>query len=394
MRIPLRLYSVFWVFVIILYSLNLTEFSSQIDKSLLFFLLFSSLITFLLSYVIPKTKVMKTQKRPKNRRYIIFAITVGFILDFIYGGYIPFFAIANSTAEYRDFSGIPSLHPFLVTFSCFYYFYLMYAYFSFKEKKYLFSCLVILLFMLLIFSRNLLVFLLLGTVLMGILLKKKKIIKRSLQIKRLTLILLVVLVVCYIFGGLGNVRCGYSWNDCSFIERIGLYTKWPFFIPKQYMWVYSYLTSPLANLNYNVIQNNHIFDLNRLFVSYIPDFISNRFFPEYIITSEKETLLIYSYFNAQTTFVEPYYAVGILGCYVSIFLIVLCAIIISRITYKYKIVSPIPIVTFTIFIAFTTFYNVFYYGMTTLLLIWTLIYMICLAKKSSKRKLSEKKLVL
>lgn len=307
MTVPFKLYAWTWLLILILYSFNWSKFSIPLDNGLLFFLIFTIIISFLFGYLLKPFQFKFAKKASKKTKHIVLAIWCGFIINFIHAGYIPFFGTLSGKYYYTEFPGIPTLYPFLISFSAIYYFYLMYLFFSFKKKSYLIQSFLILLIFLFVFSRSLLVFCGLGSFLMYYILNRQnKTIKINI-LKKYIILFCFIFFICYIFGGLGNLRCGYSWNDCSYIERLGMYDNFPSWLPKQFMWVHSYLISPLANLNYNIIQNHHIYDVNKLFVSYVPEFISKRFFENLVTTSLNETLLIRTYFNAQTTYVESYY---------------------------------------------------------------------------------------
>ena len=122
-----------------------------------------------------------------------------------------------------------------------------------------------------------------------------------------------MLTGCYCYGAIGNVRDGYKWNDNSHIERLGMYTNFPKFIPKQFMWTYSYLTTPLANLNYNVELNNNMNRFDGAVSELLPFAISKRIFDNKLF--EKEPKILRTYFNAVTGWCNMYMYYGIIGMY-------------------------------------------------------------------------------
>ena len=382
MGIIFKLYAWVWTIILLLYHLNWSEFSQPLDKGLLFFLIFTIIVSFILGYLLKPYRYNKNIFPRHNTKIITCALWIGFILNFIYARYIPFLALINGNYSYVEFEGIPTLFPFLYTFSLFYFFYLIYYFFITTKRTFLIQALSLFLIFLSFFSRSLLVFALLGTALIKIMTYKKHTGNRiKFNLKNLFIIFFIIIVVCYMFGVLGNIRVGLSWNDCSFIERIGLYENYPEWLPKQFMWLYSYLISPLANLNYNVIQNNCTQELSRFLVCFVPEFISKRFFPALVVSSESETLLIRSYFNAQTAYVDFYYSYGVLGCYISYMVLAIIGVSVHCLGKIRKIYTPIMVVVLGIFITMTFFYNVFYYTLTSLLLIWCIMYIFLASKK-------------
>lgn len=98
------------------------------------------------------------------------------------------------------------------------------------------------------------------------------------------------------------------------LKEFGLYKKFPQYIPKQYMWTYSYLTTPLSNLNYNIIKNNQNENIRKLMSEFLPSTISKRMLDSG--NEEYEILLIRDYFNAVTGYCSSYIYYGYLGMYV------------------------------------------------------------------------------
>lgn len=142
------------------------------------------------------------------------------------------------------------------------------------------------------------------------------------------------------------------------------------------MWGYLYIITPLANLNYNVLNAHHVMEVDRFIVCFIPEFISQRLVPELITTSVNQTLLIETYFNAQTTYVETYYSLGLLGCYINYFAFIILFFIYNKLFKKTMPHSVIPTTVLCIFFVLSFFYNVFFYMLPTMLIIYGLIHML------------------
>lgn len=385
MKFVLRIYSMVWLIVIILYSFSWSKFSIKLDNSLLIFLAITIIISFVLSLTIKKNHKVKIESINYHRFPLLTSIIIFlYAINFLYAGYIPLFGIISGYKDYVEFPGIPYLYSFLVPFSLFYYIYISYSYTIYKRKAILLQCLIILILFLLVFSRNLLICSIISSC--YIFLSSKKMKKRTIgkKIFRYTLLLILIIIFLYIFGGLGNLRSGYSWNDSSYIEKLGKFTNFPKFLPKQFMWAYLYIITPLSNLNYNVINNNHISSFSRTLFTFIPEFIAKRINSNLIVTSENQTLLVATYFNAQTVFVESYYCFGILGCYFTYLIFLLYIFIFSFLIKKNMASETIPLAALAIFISLSFFYNVFYYMLTSMLVIFSMIYVITKKMKLHK----------
>lgn len=382
MKLIFKLYAWVWLLILFLYYLNWSEFSQPLDENLLIFLLFTIAVSFILGNILKSNPIQKHDYPKHNTNIIITLLIFGFIINFIYARYIPFLALINGSYSYVEFEGIPTLFPFLYTFSLFYFYCLIYYYFISKKRKYLKQSILLFLIFISFFSRSLLAFAILGSVLIKVIVdKKKKNDIHKFNLKNLFIIFFIIVIVCYLFGVLGNIRVGFSWNDCTYIERLGMFTNYPSWLPKQFMWIYAYLISPLSNLNYNIVQNNCSPNIISLIINFVPEFVSKRWFSNYIVSSETQTLLIRSYFNAQTAYVNFYYSFGILGCYLCYFVIAIIALLTDYIFHIKKIYNPVIIVIFGIFITMTFFYNVFYYTLTSLILIWAILYLFNISKK-------------
>lgn len=319
-------YTIIWGSVLVLYMFDLSSFNIQLDSGLIFFIISTSLISLVLGYLFRKIFVFnfednfdeKNKKIKKQLRNSLIVLTVLYIFEFLYSREIPIISILiTKNSKYGEYYGIPLLHVFIVAITSYYSQKFFYQYIcTQKFKKYaIFSYIYTLGLFLLCYYRSMIIINLFMSGLMYINYQKTKI--KKFGLKKVIIFTTLISIVLYLYGGIGNLRDGYSWNDNSYIENIGLYKRFPKFIPKQYMWTYSYLTTPLANLNYNIKNNNVRNELSGFAGELIPETLTKR-----ILQDKRDNikvLLIRHYFNAVTGYCTSYITYGYFGMYLLYF---------------------------------------------------------------------------
>lgn len=311
-------YSGIWIAVLFFYSLRWSEFNSELSLWLTIFFIFSITFSLVFGYINRKRfKFIKIKTYPKNTMKVtVFTIGLMF-LNYLVGGQIPLIAtLIKGSPTYLSFSGIKMILPFTVTFSLFWSQYLFYLSLCFPEKRKKLLTEYILVFILCYlfkYDRNAMTNCILMSTLMLAASKAESLQGKKLKSKiKITLLLLSVgLIVTFLFGCLGNIRHGFSWNDSSYIAYYGKFNNYPSWLPNQYMWVYSYITTPLNNLNYNVINKTNTFSILSFIASIIPEFISKRLLPGKVIDCK----LVVEYFNVSTGYASSYMALGVSGIY-------------------------------------------------------------------------------
>lgn len=132
-----------------------------------------------------------------------------------------------------------------------------------------------------------------------------------LTLRRVILLILAVLAGLWAFGVLGNIRTGYEWNDSSYIYLLGGYEGyWPDIIPREYCWAYSYLTSPLANLNYSLTRDAQIDPVNFIY-DFLPMMLAKRL-PLYEVVHAP---LQVPYFNVSSVWSNYYMHLSLPGLF-------------------------------------------------------------------------------
>ncbi len=321
-------YSAIWSIVLILYSLSINPFRFELSGELLAFIISSVVISFCLGlltrekFAFPEIKaglnsplLFLSKKKHFNKPAII--ITAGAILEFLIIGTIPLLSIAIShTDVYKGIGYVPVLHVVVVTLATF--FAIVYAYIAImdkeRQKKAIINSvvLVVVLLLYLLRSQIAMVCVTVAIILLSVLLKKYK-----LKFKYIVAAIAIMLAGLFGFGAIGNMRQGYSWDDNSYIEEIGEYKDWPSFVPGQYMWAYSYITTSLANLAYFMqlgVAENHT--LKGVLLELVPDTVSKRFADEEAADDTDNRYLIKATFTTSTGFYGSYLNGGYIGMYV------------------------------------------------------------------------------
>lgn len=306
-----------WLIVLSIYSLAWSNFNVALDPQLLGYLLIGSTIAILVGIITSKrNRYVPLDKTLARKPYISIGLFTGFCIEMLHNRSVPLLNIGVfQSSSYGDFQGLPGLHVVLISLGIFYSGYLFYLYLESSRRELLFEISVIQLSFLLVFSRSSIVFSLMFCAII-FLSKHFSDGKRFLDIKITTFLVLVLLVVLvpYIFGILGNARSGVPIFDESYISDVAAESSsYPRFISKQYLWAYSYLTSPLANLNLNIMHGNTNTDLIKFLLSMVPETISKSLTGELSVNA----LLWYEPLNACTGFIEPYYFGGIAGLWIS-----------------------------------------------------------------------------
>lgn len=320
-------YSVVWMLILVLYNFKLSAFNHSLDAGLLLFILFTVVSSFFVGYF-NKSKFKYANRAVDYGLKPIILIVILFILNFIYAKSIPLFSIITGNSEYREFNSIPILYVVLNGISFYYGINYFNAYLNLDKYKTrnLICFLIINVLYLLVFSRSTILFLITGALILYIMSKRESIAeeRKKVKKKKYALIIISTFLILYLFGALGNVRSGLKYNDNSYIQRIGLYTNYPEFLPKQFMWSYSYLTSPLANLNNNVLNHKDIdFNIRGVMSELLNRTFSKQLFPDLKYGEEAvlDVGIEKEYFSASTGYFLMYTYGGFVGLFIQYILL-------------------------------------------------------------------------
>lgn len=305
-------YAVTWLLVFTLYELDWSSLNVPLSPSMIVFFIITILIGLLLG-------LWRRQEKPngivwkKRSPLITIALVGGFCLDWLYRGGLPLlqeYAGFNPESSSQPVVGIPMVHVALIGTILVAIPYLYYLYESSGDKKILFELLALLLVLFLNKSRGYIVFVVICMVLIYLRLRYTEL----RQIKMgLVLFLVGLLIALFLFISIaGNVRSGYAWYDCSYIRKIGKFDAYPSWLTEHFMWGYTYITSCLGNLAYNIQSGNITYNISELLFSFLPESLSagKLATPVYVVL----------YLNACTGYISAACAYGILGLYLYFFI--------------------------------------------------------------------------
>ena len=252
----------------------------------------------------------------RNPMLVTAFIYILWTLDFIYEGGVPLFKILiGSPYNYRLF-GVPSLHVFTVTFASFYTVYLFHLYLSTRNGLVFVFYFINLAAALLIYSRAMLIFNISSSLLLYILTMK------IIPIRFYFLTAAGLLLFFFFFGIMGTLRVSREskkpYDNQLFLETGGATPQFrDSGIPGEFFWAYIYLSSPIANLQENIISTEPQTVTFQRFAEMfnselLPDFISKRTNHIFNLTTVKE-FRIPGPFNVTTLFSRAFSYLDWLG---------------------------------------------------------------------------------
>ena len=315
-------YFIIWGIVLALYACGWSSINTILSQDIIaFFVLtiFASLMLGTISHGKFRMRYLCEYKK-KNDIYITALLILYFIFEFYRFGGVPmlnYFGNKTIYASAEGFKGIKTLYALVMTFSVFYSIYLFFIYMSVNRQKIRFLIEGIALsFTIFIAGHR-------GTFVTNVFAMTMIYLSYTrLSVKRFLIYVCYLMLLLYFFGIVGNMRSGSAWNDDTLITFVGGFSEtWPSYIPNAYKWAYSYITSPLNNLNYNYI-NNINYNWLKCIEAFFPDFLVKRLVDGYSISGDVK--LIVASLNVSTGFIKVCINGGIVGMffmYIGLFLI-------------------------------------------------------------------------
>jgi hypothetical protein len=313
---PIWVYSWIWIFVMLVYNLRWSNYYNNLSVKLVSFFVVTIFLSFLGGYILEiKNKFKKIETSNYNLNMLLF-LWLGYILEFLYSGGIPLLLVLRgSFGNYKDFTGIPTFHVILASYTIFLGVYFFHQFVSTKSNKKLLLFLILSVVPnLLVINRGAIMITLIACLI--IYLMKQYIIR----INKIIKIVLGVLVVLFLFGQLGNMRNELSADNKEYILSFGGATDEFIYgnVPFEYYWGYLYIASPLGNLDNLVNNYDPNFEITKLpmiMFEFTPDFISNRLrdtFNDGEVDDISSYLVVES-LNAPTVYFRSYFLLGWTG---------------------------------------------------------------------------------
>lgn len=356
---PFYVYIISFMIVLATYSLGWSDLYPPLSFMLIIFFAGTFLLSFFLGLIVESFKRIQYTTIPWRRsmKFWIVLIWCGYLAEFIYNKGVPLLLIINKNPDYdyRLF-GIPTFHVLLTTLNGFLSVYIFHQLISNFKKVRLFYFVLSIIPALLIFNRGMFLMILTSCLFVYLLsLKRIKVINSS-------ILILLMLIVFYFFGLLGNLRQtkGQTISSDVIIENSrASKTFRQSYVPDPYIWTYIYISSPVANFQ-NTINKASENDQWLSFVNYeiLPDFISKRTGEKFHIINQRP-FQIAEWLTVSTFYSRSYVAVGWLGviCMFIFFIVttLLCVFIFKR-SSKYYVTGLAILNTVVVYNTFDNMY--------------------------------------
>lgn len=329
-------YAGIWMAVVGLYALGWSSLNGALDPALLVFFCVSIVVSIIMAALSDPIPLVKLRWAKRRKPVITIALFFGFLADWAYRGGLPVLQSyqgydPTSTAELSV--GIPVFHVALMAFAIFYAMYLSYLYLSdVQNKGYLWEFLLLIGMLVLNNSRGYVVFCLFIMLLLYSSFNSNGF--RQTKVGSIVLIVFAALGVIFFISAAGNIRSGFAWNDCSYIETIGYFNNYPEWLTKHFMWGYSYATSPLANLNLNCLHYSGNLNVSALFFSFLPEQLSAG-----PLSRGVTIYYVVNHLNAVTGFATFVSAAGVGGAYVAFAGMIMLYTLIKALLRKFRVLE-------------------------------------------------------
>lgn len=297
---------------------------------------------------------------------------LGFCFEFVYSKSIPFFEIVLGRGfDYSQF-GVPVFHVLVMTYVSAVGVVRFYSYLLERGRVKFFISFLPIVFFLLVYNRGAIIIQLSTYLFVYFCINK-------LKVRFLFLFIPFIILFMYMFGVLGNIRSGGDVMEITLEPTDYFYSSG---LPKEFLWTYSYITSPISNFQYTLqelnceISNDEKICNNffGLFVSeFIPDVLGKRISTLFNVDIQIPTPLVVENLNASTTFSRAYAYFGWVGALLMFFWIFGFFLIFEKIFKKTNLRIPVRAIMCSI-MAFSFFANMLSFSGIVLQLFWMLVF--------------------
>jgi len=369
---PFLIYIVAFVTVLLLCKLEWSTLFPPISNELYLFLIITFFISFYFAALLQRTRRINYKEIiPLQRGSLIMVlIFLGYVIEFIYYGGIPVFTyLSGSSLKFIHFGGIPTFHVLLISFNLFYSVYLFHVFISTRKIQNILYYLLSILPPFLIFNRGMFINIFIGSCF--VFMQSRK----NISFKQLSLTIVALLVVLYIFGLSGNYRVSHNRSSEAVLK---FYEATPQFkesiVPNVYLWSYMYFAAPIGNVQ-NYIQNYEPKYSFRNFIlkNIIPDFVAKRIIKVFDIKMT-EPPIISPTFNVGSMYFRAYYDYGWLGMTIVFFFQCFLIFITMFLLPKRSSFSVTGIAVLSTIVFLNTFANIMIFSGISFQLFWIIIF--------------------
>lgn len=307
----LYMYSFIWGSILILYQLGWSSLNTPLHPILFGFFVVTIIVSALLGYKYRFLfeKPERFRRLPKLPNAYLIVITVCTAIGLFQLGYIPILNLITGNLDYGQLlaTGGSIFRTLSIVGSIFGSVYQFAVYLEKRSKRDLLHLVIFLIIISLYSSRS--NWMICLFCFFGIFISKYA---HNWNCKYTLLIVLLAILVFWLFGVYGNIRSGGSWKDSSYIYIYGrLNGCWPALLPRQFGWAYIYLTSPLANLNFNFVNYSQgtSIDVVNFIYDFLPMFLAKRL-PLY---SQAQAQLVVPYLTVSSVWTNYLVHLGYLG---------------------------------------------------------------------------------
>ncbi len=308
---PYYCYILSFGIALFIYSWGWSEIYPSLSIDVVFFLLFTFSIAFILGLRVSRKIIYIHHREARINYYIVSLIVIGYIIEFIYNGGIPIMLIFSGVdISYMEF-GIPTFHVLLHTFTSFYTIYTFQNFIDSKKKHNLIVFAILILPNVLIINRGALIMTLTACGIIYLFSIRKVVFSKVLYL------IMGLIIFFYGFGYMGNVR-SFNGDSLAFPKFTKATSEFvDGYVPKEFYWFYIYASSPFANFQNSTIESKqHRYDVTA-FITWelLPDFISKRIVPieDDYDGLNRMTYSINPILTVGSIYFEPYIRMGWIG---------------------------------------------------------------------------------
>ena len=284
---PFLIYSIIWLFILFLYSLELTNNILGLNNSTLYLILGTIFVFGFIYYAVYFGKISfngyrmcisksfeetnpiyKVDYFYKIIRILSIIWLLGTILEICLFRGVPLISVVifhNYSLNYTAF-GIPTFHGllnacyFTITVS----YYILYL--QTKKKKHLYKMLLLLTWPLLVMARAVLLWVLIEILCSYLLM-------RQINLKRIFGLFLAVLLIVFVFGAIGDNRGEVT--ETKFTDNFikDEYKNSISALPSGFIWVYLYATTPLNNIVLNIEHIEPSYNFQNTLITLLPSVV-------------------------------------------------------------------------------------------------------------------------